>query len=211
MKGKVYNIEYMPFLYPIDNAKPRVTICPNNTNTQRLYPLLKMFADSFNISSAITENIDDLENYIYQTDSNAFGISWDNSDQADAYTNPQFSVFTQKTYGSPEEGILQLLLRYVSMFSSVEVPRQPYPSVESSNEYDIHILVAFFAIVPIILATMPNVQNILDDKDSRITTYMFLMGMSETQHWIVNFVMMLMLLMCQMLHSHHKYIFIYHE
>ena len=179
------------FFYAVGKAQPRLVITPNNQNTQLLYNTLKtMLIDPMDLLSTVTENADDLKEYIYQTDSNGLGIEWVNSDQPDAFLNPQFNVYTQKTYGNPEEGVMQLLLQLTGNLISVAQPRQPYPSVESSNEYDIHLIIAFFAIIPIILATMPNVQDILDDKDSRITTYMFLMGMTEPQHWIVNFCMM---------------------
>ena len=180
------------FLYATGSATPEIAIVPNNLNTQFFNSLvLNKVGEAFNITSKVLKDVDEMREYIYQTDSNCFGIHWINSDKEDARTNPQFTIYLQKNYGQPEEALLQLILTYISSNSTfVTVNRQAFPLVKSSNEYNIHIAVAFFAICPIILATMPNVQSILDDKDSRITTYMFLMGMSETQHWIVNFCMM---------------------
>lgn len=56
--------------------------------------------------------------------------------------------------------------------------------------YDIDILVAFFVAAPIVLATAPGIQSILDDKDNHVTALLLLMGCTETEHWLVQVVVL---------------------
>ena len=51
----------------------------------------------------------------------------------------------------------------------------------------INTVSVFFSVVPIILASMPDLSIILQDKETHMMTFIFLMGASETQYYLVAF------------------------
>lgn len=184
------------FLYGVGKAVPRIVLLPNCSNTRFLKAMvIDRLAEQIKINSTIVDTVDEMRNFIYQTDSNAIGLHWKNGNASDAMRNPQFTIYEQVTYGRPEEGLIQVIVDYLTMmpFSPKisHIDRQPFPTKKSFNEVDIQLFFAFFGIVPVILATMPVIQSIIDEKGEKITTLMFLMGMTELQYWIVNFVIMI--------------------
>lgn len=190
-----FNATLGPFLYSVGKAEPRIVIMPNCSNTRVFKAfVIDPISEKMPLKSTIVNTIAELRDYIYQTDSNAFGINWINANESDAMRNPKFTIYEQVTYGQPEEGIVQLLVDYLTampFFPKLShIDRVQFPTKKSHTEVDIQILYAFFAIIPAILATMPIIQNLLDEKGEKITTFMFLMGMTELQYWIVNFFMM---------------------
>jgi ABC-type multidrug transport system ATPase subunit len=66
---------------------------------------------------------------------------------------------------------------------------QTYATVSTTQFFEIHIAVVFFAILPVILSVMPDFQTVLEEKDSKVAAYTFLMGCPETAYWLVNFLM----------------------
>lgn len=57
-----------------------------------------------------------------------------------------------------------------------------------TNEMPINMAVAFFSAIPMVLASMPDLSMVLNDKESHMLTFIFLMGASEAAYWIVNIV-----------------------
>ena len=51
----------------------------------------------------------------------------------------------------------------------------------------INTIAVFIACIPIIIASMPDLSIVLQDKETHMFTYIFLMGASETSYWAVVF------------------------
>jgi ABC-type multidrug transport system ATPase subunit/branched-subunit amino acid transport protein AzlD len=100
---------------------------------------------------------------------------------------------------APDSDIFELLSRYIAlrqnktligaMNSTVQVFATP-PTVQ---RFEIQVTIAFFSIFPIVLATLADIQTILEEKDSRVQTLTFLMGCSESAYWGVSFLMQFLL------------------
>ena len=74
------------------------------------------------------------------------------------------------------------------IFSTPSIYQQIFARPKVENEIPINIAVAFFAAIPIVIASMPDLTLILTDKDTHIMTFTFLMGASEPSYWLVSFV-----------------------
>jgi hypothetical protein len=59
--------------------------------------------------------------------------------------------------------------------------------------FALHMPVVILLIIPVILATMPDMETILEEKDSKVQALTFIMGCSETAYWGVFFVSQLVL------------------
>ena len=74
------------------------------------------------------------------------------------------------------------------IFSTPSIYQQIFGRPKVENEIPINIAVAFFAAIPIVIASMPDLTMILTDKDTHIMTFTYLMGASEPAYWLVSFV-----------------------
>jgi ABC-type multidrug transport system ATPase subunit len=72
--------------------------------------------------------------------------------------------------------------------STPKISTAPYPTPGFESELPLGIAVAFFSSMQLIIATMPDTAQILDERDMHLQTLMFLMGCSETAYWLVNFI-----------------------
>jgi ABC-type multidrug transport system ATPase subunit len=75
-----------------------------------------------------------------------------------------------------------------TIFNTPKINAQLMSRPKVENELPINIAVAFFAAIPIVIASMPDLTMILTDKDTHIMTFTFLMGASEPAYWLVSFV-----------------------
>ncbi|EAX98032.1 ABC transporter family protein [Trichomonas vaginalis G3] len=57
-----------------------------------------------------------------------------------------------------------------------------------TNQMPIDMVVSLFASIPIVIASLPDLSLILNDKESHMMTFIYMMGASETSYWIVNIV-----------------------
>ena len=73
-------------------------------------------------------------------------------------------------------------------FSIPNIKTQRFSRPTHDNEMPINIAVAFFAAIPVVIATMPDLTMILTDKESKMMTFIFLMGAPESAYWLVAFV-----------------------
>lgn len=180
------------FYNPVIRSK--LVLLPKCDTWNTLTFFMKMFLNTTDIS--IVDTPEQMKDVIYSADCNALGIHWINAHQTDNHTSPQFAIYKQTLYGDIDEAALNFLLLGIfeldktvpSNFSFID--RQPYAQPAYDELYDIQILVAFFAVVPMILATMPCLQNILEEKDNHVMTLSYLMGCTETQYWLVQNIVM---------------------
>jgi ABC-type multidrug transport system ATPase subunit len=75
-----------------------------------------------------------------------------------------------------------------AIFTTPRISQQIFARPKVENEIPINIAVAFFAAIPIVIASMPDLTMILTDKDTHIMTFTYLMGASEPAYWLVSFV-----------------------
>ena len=169
--------------------------------------------DSFKFQ--YVDNYDEMENLIYSSDANGIGVTWLNYNDETNHNyllNPKFEIYRQSLFGDVNyEFTAALQTAVVSMISqeisngnlnaddynidpvllgrmqNANISSQVYSKPGYTSFFDISIALNFFAIIPIVIATMPDVQTILEDKDSKVMSLTFLMGCSETAYWLVCF------------------------
>ncbi|EAY18351.1 ABC transporter family protein [Trichomonas vaginalis G3] len=176
----------------------------NSTGLETALPRLNV-TSKFQYVNSTSE----MEKLIYASKANGLGIRWLNYDKKENDTwllKPKFEVYRQ-SFGPDADAAITLLLessciqKYLSTptnsdFSlrtnsinmlTMNLTTQGYAKPSQESEFDVSIAVAFFAILPIVLATMPDVQTILEEKDSKVMSLTFLMGCSELAYWLSNF------------------------
>lgn len=143
------------------------------------------------------DNADQVKDEIYNRDANGLGVYWVNAEDENATLSPEIQSFYQNLDDDPSEYFFNLLIREVSYmngqkgfeFSFSNDSYQSYAYPKSRVHYDISILVAVVVVFPIIIASMCDLQILLEEKDNHVMALSFLMGCSETAYFIVGFCM----------------------
>jgi ABC-type multidrug transport system ATPase subunit len=146
---------------------------------------------NFTLQFAVDDN--DIRDRLYAAQDNGIGIFWRNAgDLETAMTSPDIHLFRQTFFGSPDLDMFNLIRRMFALETghildllTLNLSRQEYPSVDRDEYLGNHALVAFFAVLPVILGTMPDFQTVLDEKDTKVASLAFLMGCSEGAYWLV--------------------------
>ncbi|KAK8883206.1 hypothetical protein M9Y10_045857 [Tritrichomonas musculus] len=191
-----YTEELVQFVYY--TKEPKLVFLPDNQNVQSLVATFELiFHLTMNLTqlSFFTVNTtSEMRDKIYSSDSNGIGIYWVNSaNQSEARNKPVIQLYKQTLTGDPEGLILYLINLYLHPFQPdwYEIPYQEYAQPPHDDLYDIQIVVALFALIPVVLATMPSIQSVLQEKDLHIVQLMLIMGCTETQYWFVQSVFMI--------------------
>lgn len=190
-----YADELVQFVYY--TKEPKLVFLPNNTVTRQLHDYFDiMFHTMMNMSQLslhMVNSTSEMRNLIYSSDSNGIGIYWVNSnDPIEASMKPEIQLYKQTLTGDPEGLILYMVMQFLHQDPEwYEIPYQEYAQPTHDDLYDIQIVVALFALIPVVLATMPSLQSILQEKDQHIVQLMFIMGCTETQYWFVQSVFMI--------------------
>ncbi|EAX93216.1 ABC transporter family protein [Trichomonas vaginalis G3] len=90
-----------------------------------------------------------------------------------------------------KENLKKLLNFAPSSISGFTVPKINTTRMhrpEITNSMPINMAVAMFAAIPVVIAAMPDLSLVLNDKESHMMTFIYLMGASETAYWIVNII-----------------------
>ncbi|OHT04580.1 ABC transporter family protein [Tritrichomonas foetus] len=158
------------------------------------------------------ENPKDFEEEIYSSDSNGLGIHWINhDDKENCYSNPRFEIYYQTNYLNPtawtflelkhaiatliyEKGKVTTDGSYDSstsllLMQNVNYSKQAFahPKISLKNS-NANLALGFFVTLPFIIMTMPDMEIILNEKDSHVTALAMLMGLSESAYWFINFI-----------------------
>lgn len=158
-------------------------------------------SEDFSFSYDLYDNEKDLRKAIESRSGNGFGVAWVNHDDSNAFTEPKVYLYKQSLMSDPYVFLLPAFTKYLIEYNqtgqtnlgsdpvfNAPLYKQQY-AVAASKEYiDISVAVSLFVVLPIILATMPDFQSILEEKETKVAALAFLMGCSETAYWIVNFV-----------------------
>ncbi|OHT14208.1 ABC transporter family protein [Tritrichomonas foetus] len=190
--------ELIQFVY--FTQEPKLVFLPDDFYTRLLQVSFKEAFDAMNatqMSYYIVNTTDEMREKIYSSDSNGIGIYWVNSNESIfAYQRPIIQIYKQTLTGDPEGIILAMILKILSELHLTRqdwsiMPFQEFAQPTHDDLYDIQIIVALFAIIPVVLATMPSLQSILLEKDLHVTHLIFMMGCTEVQYWFVQIVFMI--------------------
>jgi len=169
---------------------------------------LNLYLSQMNYSKKIhyVNDTTKMREIIQSSDENGLGIYWENVGEEEGFLNPKIKVFKQTLYHSIDYGIISTIqniiasgyitqyspstdqMNKISEISQTVSSIQMYPYPASKTEHDLSVAIALFGLFPIILATMPDFQTVLEEKDSKVSALSFLMGCSETTYWAVNFI-----------------------
>lgn len=236
--GNFFSPSLFLFFAMYDDSK--IVVMPNNDkmkelimNTPRLnFMISGISLPQYNITLPKREifyydSFKNMENKIYESDSNGIGISWENWNDPDCYENPVFEVYCQYTgTGSSDIHIyleLELLLELKQASAKLAYQRKSKSFGDSvlNTSYTISLdnpnglvvlppnlnfsmqefyrpkitkrysqaslILSIFITLPFILASMPDMEAILNEKDTHVSALMMIMGMTESVYWLVNF------------------------
>jgi ABC-type multidrug transport system ATPase subunit len=186
-------------------------IIPKSTLTEAIiappFNYFWTFLDSAGMGHYETQycdTVEEMEELVYSSDATGLAIKWDNLEQPDGITHPKIEFFEQSLMTEPLGDVVSLLRQGLSAYLlqnrpdmaaaatiilSTNYSIQEFASVSTTEFFEIQIAIVFFAIVPAILAIMPDFQTILEEKDNKVAAFTFLMGCSETAYWLVAFLM----------------------
>lgn len=156
-----------------------------------------LLREYYNFQPVFVNDVDEVKNEIYQHTNNGFGIYWVNAKEVNATLKPNIQTYYQSLDEYPGEQLFNILIRIVSYmngeigypfdFSIIEYQSYPYPA--GKNYYDISILVGIIVVFPIVIASMCDLQILLEEKDNHVMILSFLMGCSETAYFLVGICM----------------------
>jgi len=149
----------------------------------------------------------EMRTVIQSSDANGLGIRWSNVDDWNALTNPRFYLYRQTLFSTPDSNVIDFLKAGVAQYYALtnlsapvdqkqkisfmlqsNISQQVYPNPPYVSEFDLSTALALFVVIPIVLSTMPDIQTVLVEKDSKVAALGFLMGCPESAYWIVSFV-----------------------
>lgn len=181
---------------------PTFVMVPDCVHTRTFVSDIEFLLDHVNISTNISlffqpqfaDTVDEMRNIIYSEESNGLGIHWVNCNEDNAMTSPVIQVYKQAFGINPDNDIFELMTRWIALRQLklgvvlLNTSYQRFATPPTERLFDIHVAIAFFCVIPVIITTMPDIQTILEEKDSRVQTMTFLMGCSESAYWGVSFV-----------------------
>ncbi|OHS99863.1 ABC transporter family protein [Tritrichomonas foetus] len=160
------------------------------------------YIENFKFEPQFAEDVDELKRMIYEHTSNGIGVNWANADDNEtALTKPILETYRQSFVGSPDTDLFEVLYRALAIMNgfpqaslaATNTSWQPFSTPPTVELFDLEILIAIIGVIPIIISTMPDLQSLLEEKDTRVQTLSFLMGCSETAYWLVSFCMQFIL------------------
>ena len=150
-----------------------------------------------------------LKSEMFLTRYNAVSFQWLNINDKKKYlTEPHIKVNIQSTTGNPTIDLyLQLRnsiikMRYLienkgmnisdiyqtSLSLNTSISVSPFPHPKVINRTTIYSFsYGILAAIAIVIATIPDMEAIFEEKQNRVLAFSFLMGMKETAFWVTNF------------------------
>lgn len=188
-------------LFLMSNSS-RISAMPKTPNMiQMMNVFSQIYLSMTTIDVEYKNSVKDIREYTDNTQQSAIGIIWHNSDQPDAYTHPNFEIYCQSLLDCPNAELLRWIRQYLFIVMSQGAPTERlklaatmncsssrYPIIAGSAMYDENFVFMIFLLVPIILASMPDFETVLDEKDTRAAALAFLNGCPETAYWLVSII-----------------------
>lgn len=156
----------------------------------------------FRFEPIFVQSVDEIKDIIYRHTSNGAGIYWANAEDNETATrSPIIQAYSQVLFSSPDLDLFNIIYRSINIMNGYpealnalsNISVQRFPIAASEELYDLSILIGIIIIFPVIISTMPDMQALLEEKDSRVQTLSFLMGCSETSYFFVVFWMLFIL------------------
>ena len=150
-----------------------------------------------------------LKSEIFLTRFNAVGFQWENIDDEDALINPKIKISIQSSSGNPTiDFYLQIRDSIIKMRELIENPdsnqseiyhdsiclntsisTSPFAHPEITRRSTTFSFgYGILAANALVIASIPDMEAIFEEKENCILAFSFLMGMSETVFWFTNFI-----------------------
>ena len=236
--GNYFSESLFYFFAMYDDSK--IVALPDNEkmkemmmNTPRLYFMISgIKLEQFNITLPKRDiyycnTTKQMENKIYESDSNGIAIKWENWNDQDCYENPIFDIYSQ--YSGFKSSNFHIFLEleifselkqasaklafdkkhksfsdsYLNSSYTIQMNNPNYPTILPPNvnfsmqEYSrpkitkkypqASLILSILITLTFILASMPDMEIILSEKDTHVSALMMIMGMTESVYWFVNF------------------------
>ncbi|KAK8889706.1 hypothetical protein M9Y10_034459 [Tritrichomonas musculus] len=184
-----------------------LTAMPESPNMVAMMNLFSMqYLSMTSIRVQYKSKINDVRDYVDDTEFSGLGIIWHNSDQPDAFTHPNIEIYCQSLLDCPSAEIFRWIRWYLLtvnnqivngasvtnerllLASNLNSSATRYPIIAGHAMYDESFVFMIFLVVPIIVASMPDFETVLDEKDSKVAALAFLNGCPESAYWLVTII-----------------------
>ena len=170
-------------------------VIPDNSKTRFLVSsMIKPFMNHYDIICLFVNSSNDMKTELYKHDVNGIAIEWNNSHEIDAEINPSIHVYFQAFTKPPIKDLFRLI-------QNVFANRNMKPKIKkmiintkgfATGKYVHFVSFRFTMMVfggfPIILAILPIIQVIIDDRESKMFSLMILNGCKEWIIWLSTFI-----------------------
>ena len=180
--------EFGKFLFATGNAT--LVAMPDTESMHRMIKNLFQPLKDLVIKVDFVNDLQKMEDLIYESGSNGLGIYWANSEVEDAEKNPDIRVFIQNIYGKPSQDIFRLIRLTLSLkfskfsFALTKFNYQKFAAPAVFDNVELFPTYMIFAVWPIFFSIMPEIQTALNDKDNKILSLFLLMGCPEHIYWL---------------------------
>jgi hypothetical protein len=181
--------EFMSFLLSSGNVIAAYT--PDNNESSSFFNFAFQNLSLLNVSINHEKDLNSMTDLIYSQNFNGFGVRWANSNEP--LNNSLFELYSQSYTSSPTEFTYNTLFLSAASklnltnITAANISHQVYPQPSSQTYDDISILLSMLGFYPIIFSTMPEIQLILEEKDSKVFALSLLMGCPESAYWLISF------------------------
>lgn len=145
-----------------------------------------------------------LKSEIFLTRFNAVGFIWENINDNDALTNPKIKISIQSSSENPtidfyvqiRDSIIRMrnIINQNDTFedliilnTSISTSPTAHPTI-TGRPVTFSFAYGILAVAAVVVASIPDMEAIFEEKENCVLAFSFLMGMSEAVFWFTNFI-----------------------
>lgn len=178
-------------LFDLEILSYGFSICPCNYDGFNFSALNTSLSD-YDIAVTCFDDLAKMKKHLYQAEKVGVGFYLEYANNSDFYKNFSIQAYLyQSLYWKDYEVELYRLSHFISELISptgVNFSSQFYSYNYMAFPYGVSFFVGILTLTPIIFVVVNDFQSVLNEKDNKLTTLMFMMGCSETAYWLAHYI-----------------------
>ena len=178
----------------------KLVAMPQSPRMEQMMNVLSMtYLSTTSIQVQYLDNRDSVRSATDESEFSGLGIIWYNCEDDDAFSHPNLEIYCQSLLGCPNAELFRWLRSYiygmgalengqnnpmVLMAGNLNSSSTRYPRIAGKGMYDEAFVFMVLALIPVVVATMPDFETVLDEKDSKVAAFAFLNGCPESAYWL---------------------------
>lgn len=180
---------------------------PDSPNVRAMMSRFSMeYLSMTTIEVQYKKTVNEVRDYIDDTEFSGLGIIWHNAAEENAFSHPNLEIYCQSLLDCPSADVFRWIRSYLyqtnhqivngetvvnpklALAAGLNSSSTRYPIIKGTALYDEGFVFMIFLVVPIIVASMPDFETVLDEKDTRVAALAFLNGCPESAYWLVTII-----------------------